>query len=260
MFSLTVLGSGSRGNSIVLRNDSEAILLDAGFSLKETLRRMGESGIDPSALIGIVISHEHTDHISGLGPVFRRLKIPVYCNRSAGALIRDRASLADGALNVFATGNPFDLGGFRLSPFSIPHDALDPVGFAVETNGVKAGIATDLGHTSAVVAHHLRECDVLVVESNHDEEMLRNSNRRWSLKQRIAGRHGHLSNVASAELLEKIVDERTRHVVLAHASEECNRYELIQECGERCLDRLGRTDIQLAVARQADPLPPCELG
>jgi phosphoribosyl 1,2-cyclic phosphodiesterase len=145
--------------------------------------------------------------------------------------------------------------GFRISPFSIPHDAIDPVAFTVEFEGFKLGIATDLGHAGHLTCHQLRDCDALVLESNHDVEMLRNSGRPWPLKQRIMSRHGHLSNDDSMALVRKVVADRTRYLVLAHGSQECNRYEIMDRCASTCLADLGRTDIALLVARQDAHLP-----
>ena len=258
MAGLTILGSGSKGNAIVIEGENGSLLIDAGFSCTRTLAKLDECGVAADRIQAILVSHEHGDHVQGLGPVSRKLKIPVYCNRATGQYIR-RKELVKEALNVFAVGTPFTIGEFTVEPFSIPHDASDPVGFAIDNGHFRIGIATDLGYASQVVAHHLRECDVLVIESNHDVEMLLNSSRPWSLKQRIRGRNGHLSNEDSMTLLKKVLHERTQQVVLAHASEECNCYELIQDNALKCLAETGRDDVALAVARQHTPLPTIRL-
>jgi phosphoribosyl 1,2-cyclic phosphodiesterase len=252
VWGLTILGSGSKGNSMVLEGREGSLLIDAGFSKRRTLAMMDDCGLDAARVAAVLVSHEHGDHIRGLGPVSRGLKVPVYCNRSTGRYIRDKNIVRD-ALNVFTVGTPFRIGEFTIEPFSIPHDANDPVGFAIGNGKVKIGIATDLGYASQVVAYHLRACDILVLESNHDVEMLLNSNRPWMVKQRIRGRNGHLSNVDSMALLSRVLDARTRHVVLAHASEECNCYELVKDCGVECLEKIGRSDVCLTVARQNRP-------
>ena len=249
MFGITVLGSGSKGNSIVIHGKDGAILLDVGFSLRETRRRMAAAGVDDNALSAILVSHEHTDHTKGLRVAANHYRIPVYCNRGTGEILKQR-EVEPERLHLFATGNAFRVNEFTVEPFSLPHDAMDPVGFTVRSNGCKLGVVTDLGHVSHMVCHHLRECDILVVESNHDMEMLNQSSRPWSLKQRIVSRHGHLSNQAGMELLKQILHERTRHVILAHASQDCNRYELAEACGAETLSACARTDIQLQVARQ----------
>ncbi len=238
----------------MIEGENGSLLIDAGFSCSRTLAKLDECGVAADRIQAILVSHEHGDHVQGLGPVSRKLKIPVYCNRATGEYIR-RKGLVKEALNVFTVGSPFVIDEFTIEPFSIPHDASDPVGFAIDNGHFRVGIATDLGYASQVVAHHLRECDALIIESNHDVEMLLNSSRPWSLKQRIRGRNGHLSNEDSMTLLKKVLHTRTRQVVLAHASEECNCHELIHETGLKCLAETGRNDVAIAVAQQHTPLP-----
>ena len=251
---VAVLGSGSQGNAVAILTGDTVILLDAGFSGIELHRRLESAGIEASRISAIVITHEHDDHIKGLRVSANQWQIPVFCNRLTAAAIRDR-SAAPERLQLFTPGAPFDVGKIRIQPFSIPHDAVDPVGFTFTVNGVKIGVATDLGHASHLVCQHLLECDLLILESNHDVAMLHNSGRPWSLKKRILGRHGHLSNDDSMALLQKVIHPRTRHVIFAHASQECNRYELIEKCASTCLAGLGRTDLRPLVARQAACLP-----
>lgn len=251
---ITVLGSGSRGNAIVVHTPTEALLVDAGFSARETFRRMQEAGLDHHLIKAIVVSHEHTDHIRGVRVCAKRLNVPVYSNRQTAEVLRERDE-DWGQLRIFASGSAFSVGGFDVQPFSIPHDANDPVGFVVRCGDRKVGLATDLGHASHMVCYQLRGCDLLVLESNHDISLLRDSSRPWSLKQRILGRHGHLSNDDSMALLETVLDVRTRHIILAHASQECNRYELVKDCVLQRLAKLGRTDIAAHVARQEEHLP-----
>ena len=251
---ITFLGSGSRGNAIVVHRGSEGLLIDAGFSGRELRRRLAAAAIDPKVLRGIVVSHEHTDHVSGLQAVSRQLQLPVYSNRRTAEVLRARSNLSC-QVHVFGAGTAFDVGPFTIDPFSIPHDASDPMGFVIRCGERRIGIATDLGHASQLVCYQLRECDFLAVESNHDIGMLHDCKRPWVVKQRILGRHGHLSNVACMELLERILHARTRHVVLAHASGECNRYELVARCAQECLANLGRADIIPQVAVQDQVLP-----
>ncbi len=246
---VTVLGSGSRGNATVIHTHSEAILIDAGFSAREIRRRMSEAGIDESLLKAIVVSHEHGDHVRGLRVCAKQLDIPVYSNRGTADVLRDRNHAAE-QLHIFASGSPFDVGTFSIEPFSIPHDANDPVGFVVRCDNRKIGIATDLGHASQLVRYQLQKCDLLMVESNHDIPMLQRSARPWRLKQRILSRHGHLSNEASMDLLKGVVDARTKHVVLAHASSECNSYDLVERNAVECLKEMGQQDIIPVVATQ----------
>ena len=251
---VTVLGSGSRGNCLVIQAGHGAILVDAGFSAKEIRHRLRTAQIDEALIRAILVSHEHDDHVRGLDVVGRQLGVPVFANRMTVEAVRDRTGLKT-SVQVFASGSAFAAGDMSVDPFSIPHDAIDPVGFVVEWQGRRIGIATDLGHVSHLTRNRLRDCDLLVVESNHDIAMLRDSRRPWSVKQRILSRHGHLSNEASMELVREVVCERTRHLVLALASQECNRYELVERTAAECLSQLGRPDIEPQVARQAASLP-----
>ncbi|MBN2449404.1 MAG: MBL fold metallo-hydrolase [Lentisphaeria bacterium] len=251
---MTVLGSGSRGNALVLHADDFAVLVDAGFSDRELARRMQAAGVECGSVRAVVISHEHSDHVKGLRAFASKRGLAIYANRATAEVLRHRDSRI-GPMTIFASGNPFSVGPFQIHPFSIPHDAIDPVGFLVQVDAYRIGIATDLGHASHLVTYQLRGCDALVLESNHDVTMLGNSTRPWSLKQRILSRHGHLSNAAAMDLLRATVDGRTRHVVIAHASEECNCYELLSRTVEDCLGALGRTDISVHIARQDNPLP-----
>ena len=251
---VTVLGSGSQGNALVVHSATEALLVDAGFTARELQRRLGEAGLDPGLLKAILVSHEHADHVRGLGVSARHYGIPVYCNRLTAEVLRSRDEDL-GQITIFAVGAAFRVGEFEVEPFSIPHDANDPVGFVIRTAGFKIGLATDLGHASHLVCHHLQACDLLVVESNHEIAMLRDSTRPWPLKQRILGRHGHLSNADSMDLLKRVVHARTRFLVLAHASTECNRYELVERYAADCLAGLGRPDVTIRVARQDTWLP-----
>jgi len=251
---LTVLGSGSRGNALVVHGPGVGLLLDAGFSARELVERLERTGLAPEQLTAIVVSHEHADHVKGLRVFAERYGLPVFANRGTATVLRHRDERL-GPVHLFAAGTGFQIGPFSVHPFSIPHDANDPVAFVVNGYGRRLGIATDLGHVNHLVAHQLRECDVLVLESNHDVAMLGNSQRPWALKQRILGRHGHLSNDACMELLRSVVHARTRHVILAHASEECNRYDLVARTVTDCLRLLGRHDIVAHVARQDEPLP-----
>ncbi len=249
MIGLTVLGSGSQGNALVLHNNEESVLIDAGFSFRELRRRLKQADIEEEALRAVVVSHEHTDHVKGLDVLKRHWDLPIYCSRLTGETLRQRGSDL-GELNIFTPGAGFNVGSFHVNAFTIPHDAIDPVGFAVQSKGMKVGIATDLGHASQLVSYHLSNSDILVLESNHDMELLQASKRPWSVKQRIMSRHGHLSNNASMSLLQETLHERTQHVLFAHASQDCNRYDLIEKSMTGFLEDLGRSDVGLKVARQ----------
>lgn len=258
MLELTVLGSGSGGNAMVVGSEDHAILIDAGFSGLEIRNRLDAAGIDPSCIRAILLSHDHTDHIKGVGVLARRWGIPVYANRrTADALHSRKIGAPD--LRLFTAGADFPVGPLQVRAFSIPHDASDPVGFTLRSNGHKLGVATDLGYPSHLVMHELQECDMLVLESNHEVQMVLDSNRPWNLKRRILGRQGHLSNETCRHVLRQILHDRTRHVVLAHASRDCNCYQLIEDGAAQELADLGRTDISLSVPRQDATTPTLRL-
>ncbi len=249
MLGITVLGSGSKGNALCLHSGDTGILIDAGFSGVELRRRLKAAAVPEAAVRAILVSHEHDDHIRGLGVLAKRWGVPVYTSRLTAEAMRDRKKFQEPA-TLFSAGAAFEVGEFRIEPFSIPHDAIDPVGFVIHWRDLKVGVATDLGHASSLVTHQLRRCDALVLESNHDIGLLQESARPWSLKQRILGRHGHLSNEACIRLLEDVLHEKTRHLVLAHASQDCNRYELVEDSVRRFLAGQGRHDLSFRVARQ----------
>ncbi len=216
-----MLASGSRGNATYIADGRTAILVDAGLSGKEIQRRMAVRGLDPSRLDAILVSHEHTDHIQGVGVLSRRLKLPVHISEGTyQASQRGLGRLT--AVSPFVCGEGFTVGSLSIHPFSISHDAEDPAGFTVSSNGAKVGLATDLGIVTGVVRTHLADCDILILEANHDDRMLLDGPYPWPLKQRIRGRSGHLSNDDAALLLESLRHERLAHVVLAHLSEENN--------------------------------------
>ena len=218
-----VLASGSSGNCIYVESATTALLVDAGLSAREILRRLAVAGLDPARLSAICISHEHTDHVSGIVQLHKRLGVALYANGDTARAIRDASHLP---WNLFTDGSPFKVGDIELLPFSLPHDAYDPVGFVLTCGATRIGIATDLGIPTQLAREHLRGCHLLVLEANHDEVLLKNSFRPWALKQRILGRQGHLSNETAAALLTEIAGDTLQQVFLAHLSRECNNLEL----------------------------------
>jgi phosphoribosyl 1,2-cyclic phosphodiesterase len=206
---MTVLASGSRGNSTVLSSSKASILVDAGISCRETLKRMKAAGEDPQMLKAIVISHEHQDHVAGLQVLARKLQIPVYITEATYHSWRRSTKDAEGKpvklerREHFQVGRSFEIADITVMAFTIPHDAADPCGFTFKADGVKIGVVTDLGYLPYSVKDHLRRCDGLMIESNHDLEMLRNGPYPWMVKQRVMSRVGHLSNTALAEFFEK---------------------------------------------------------
>ena len=270
MVRMTVLASGSRGNTAVLSSSGTSILIDAGISCRETLRRMRGAGEDPAQLSAIVITHEHSDHVSGLGVLARKLRIPVYITghthqewqrwvrgpaAKQAALYEDDDKAHLERCEHFRAGERFTIGDIEVLPFTIPHDAADPVGFVFRTEGVKIGMATDLGYMPASVKIHLRACDALVLESNHDLEMLRGGPYPWSVKQRVMSRVGHLSNDSLAEFFSTDYDGGAAFLVLAHLSEANNHPELARQAAERALGgRLNLIQNRLVLASQNEPM------
>ncbi|HVT98086.1 MAG TPA: MBL fold metallo-hydrolase [Acidobacteriaceae bacterium] len=337
MVRMTVLASGSKGNSTIISSATTRILVDAGLSCRELMKRMRAAGEEPAALDAILITHEHQDHVQGMAVTARKLGIPVYLTepthrawvrwmtpqkrityaewleqrkasvqRSASSVQEDgdrrsaigvredgdqhstasarcsadiatepdaeeRAAAEEAiaeaerepkkdptalpAVEYFRAGSGFRIGDIAVTPFTIPHDAADPVGFVFEADGVRLAIATDLGYMPSNVSVQLRGCDVLMLESNHDVDMLRDGPYPWSVKQRVMSRVGHLSNDAAAEFLAKGYDGGAAYVVLAHLSENNNMPELARISAERALcDRMSLLANHLILAEQDRPL------
>jgi phosphoribosyl 1,2-cyclic phosphodiesterase len=269
----TILGSGSSGNCAYLETGDARILVDAGFSPLQIRKRLASIGRTPENLSAILITHEHSDHISGLFGLADKLHIPIFCNRGTqdGTVwafktkwLRKK-STADGPdaaellkarmdWRLFETGASFEIGDVGIETFSIPHDAQDPVGFILNTTAGKIGFVTDLGHVTKLVLERIRTANVLVLESNHDIKMLQDCpHRPWSLKQRILGRHGHLSNAAAAEAVAQIMSANLKQLYLAHLSRECNKPELARNIMAEQLHQIGATHVELQVAAQNQP-------
>lgn len=249
---VTVLGSGSGGNATLIHCGRQAIMIDAGFSFKDLSARIKACGLEQLSINGILVTHEHVDHIHGVRICSERLEAPVYATRGCAEAIRQK-DCRMGQMATFAAGSRFEIGDFTICPFMVSHDANEPVAFSIYCRDVKIGVAMDVGYVSSCVEHYLKGCDMLVVESNHDLNMLAASKRPWSLKQRIMGRQGHLSNDASRQLLERIVAENTHDIVLAHISRECNTPERAYEAAEDALSSMRRDDVNLSVAEQEIP-------
>jgi phosphoribosyl 1,2-cyclic phosphodiesterase len=343
MMRMTVLASGSKGNSTVISSSRTRVLVDAGLSCRELLKRMSTAGEDPSQLDAILITHEHQDHIAGLSVLARRLNIPVFFTEpthrawvrmltprttmtyakwldhvqrekearaaavaasapnsdlaaelsakveaiasiSAEAAALDRTDDANATLELpidpdeeelctqkpdpthlpaveyFHSGTQFSIGDIDITPFTVPHDAADPCGFVFESEGVRMALATDLGYMPPNVKAALKRIDVLLLESNHDLEMLRDGPYPWSVKQRVLSRVGHLSNDATADFLQKDYDGGASWIILGHLSESNNAPELARLAAEHALGNqptlLGN---RILLAHQATPLDPITL-
>jgi phosphoribosyl 1,2-cyclic phosphodiesterase len=264
--SVSVLASGSRGNSAVVQTARTTILVDAGISCREVFKRLKSLGEDPHALSAVVITHEHSDHVCGLATLAKKLKIPIFMtgatHQAWARTMRDQGhdTCNFQRVEVFSPGKGFQVGDISVAPFTIPHDAADPVGFAFRAEGVKIGFATDLGYLPMSVRDHLRGCDVLIVESNHDLEQLRNGPYPWSVKQRVMSRVGHLSNDALADFFRSDYDGRAAYIVLAHLSEQNNIPALALGAAEAALGRrqtLFKNRVMLA--SQSEAMEPIRL-
>jgi phosphoribosyl 1,2-cyclic phosphodiesterase len=213
----SVLSSGSKANSTFFEAGGVRLLIDCGLSATKAEERLRRIGVDPASLAGILVTHEHSDHINGISVLSRRFRLPVYANERTGKMVKNVFGL-----ERFETGIPFDLRGIKISPFSIVHDALEPVGFRIEGEGLTFTQVTDLGRVTPLVREAVRGANAVVLESNHDEQMLMECDYPWELKQRIASSHGHLSNKEAAELAQEMVHPDLCRMVLGHLSENSN--------------------------------------
>lgn len=249
--SLCVLASGSRGNAVYLASEAGALLIDAGLSGREIERRLRQQHLDPCHLVAILVTHEHSDHIRGVGVLARRYKLPVYMTAPTHRAARDTIGELP-ACHYFEPGKGFQVADFAIHPFALPHDAADPVGFTFARNGSRLGLATDLGVATGLVEERLKGCDLLLVEANHDKEMLANGPYPWHLKQRIRSRIGHLSNRATGELLGRLIHPNLRQIILGHLSETNNSHRLARQAVETALDSLA---VPIHTARQEKSSP-----
>ena len=251
----TILGSGSGGNCAYLETPNTRLLIDAGFSGRQIRQRLATIARSPETLHGILITHEHSDHVSGLVGLLARLQLPVYCNRLTKEAIEAQLQIQINA-HIFDTGASFEIGDVTVDTFSVPHDASDPVGFLLRTPSGNIGFLTDLGHATQLVIQRVRTANVLLLEANHDLQMLRDDPRRpWSLKQRILSRHGHLSNDGAADLLEQVVSAGLGRLYLGHLSRDCNRPELAHRVISQRLEQVGATHVQVEFTSQDVPSP-----
>jgi phosphoribosyl 1,2-cyclic phosphodiesterase len=254
---VAVLGSGSGGNAVVVESGPCRILIDAGFSSRELVRRLALVGVEPGSLAAVVLTHEHLDHCRGVARFARRHRLPLYA--TAGTLSAlasfglDEATVA--AATVLRSGEPCQVASFAIEPFLVPHDAREPIGAVLEDGaGRRLGLVADCGTHSHLAWARLRELDVLVMETNHDLDMLRNGPYPWPLKQRVAGRHGHLSNREAADGLPELLCDRLRWVVLYHLSRTNNLPALAAATIAEALAREG-CSAGVEVTGQFQPSP-----
>lgn len=255
---LTPLASGSRGNAALLEVGRTRLLIDAGLSARALLQRLDAVGVAPSSVDAILLSHEHTDHARGAERFSRKHGTTVVCSIETLTAM-DRSPRHFERWVELPDGDSLEIGDVVIEHFPIPHDAARPVGFRMRAEGLWIGVATDLGHATTLVAERLRGCNMLMIESNHDEEMLRNGPYPWQLKQRVSGRMGHLSNDETAALLRETVAEECGAVVLAHLSEKNNTPELARRSASQALSQAGANRVAMRVASPTRPTPAVEL-
>jgi phosphoribosyl 1,2-cyclic phosphodiesterase len=245
---LSVLGSSSKGNATYLEAGDTAILIDAGMSGIELQRRLTAIGVELSSIDAIFITHEHNDHIHGAGVLSRRLKIPVYANPATFSAANSTLNKL-AAYQEFNTGASFHFRDIAIHPFSISHDAADPVGFRISDGTVSFGYCTDTGKVSRLMRQRLTSCQALVIESNHDVEMLKNGSYPPYLKQRIRSNQGHLDNEEAAAFIKDLLHDSLAHIVLAHLSEENNDPEIAYQVMQAALDSaLDSQEIKLRIS------------
>jgi phosphoribosyl 1,2-cyclic phosphodiesterase len=238
-FRLTILASGSSGNCALVEVGAEAYLVDAGLSGKKIGERLQVLGRSLEEIQGIFLTHEHSDHTVGLPVLARRKNIPVHTNRLTADSLREGLGSYEN-WKLFETGDHFMLGSLEVSTFPVPHDAYDPVGYTFSSGGHTVGFLTDLGYVTKLVVERVRKADLLVLEANHDLELLKADTKRpWSVKQRILARHGHLSNEAAADVVGQIVTEKLKDLFLGHLSEDCNTHELAEAAIQRKFQEMG---------------------
>ncbi len=248
----SVLGSGSRGNSLYIESGQTAILIDAGFSGKELARRLAVHGKAMDALDGLFLTHEHSDHIQGAGVISRRCRLPVYANEGTFQGSDKRLGKLHKRVE-FETGKVVELQDLEIRSFAISHDTLDPVGYLISDGRMSVACCTDTGKVSHLIARRLSSCDAVVLEFNHDPMMLKNGPYPLFLQQRVRSSQGHLANEEAAAFLQDLLHEKLRYVVLAHLSEKNNRPELALKSAAAVM--CDEDQCELHVAAQNNPTP-----
>ncbi|MEI8293426.1 MAG: MBL fold metallo-hydrolase [bacterium] len=255
MIQVSILASGSSGNAILAKAGTTSILIDAGLSAKRLQNQLASLDAPPEKLAGILLTHEHVDHTRGLSGLCGKCMIPVFTNPLTADSLRKTVPQAE--WRFFSSGSAFEVGDFHVHPLAVPHDAADPVGYVLRHGGASFAVLTDLGHTPRHVVHSTRGVNALILEANHDENLLQNDSKRpWSVKQRILSRHGHLSNQDAAVLVGEIASQDLRHVLLAHLSDDCNTPALATAAIREKLDRTGNEHTRIhCPGAEEFPLP-----
>lgn len=235
----SILASGSSGNAMVIENDEVKLLVDAGLSARKIEHLMAERQASCEQLDGILVTHEHSDHCIGLGVLSRKYNLPVYANAKTWSALNKIGDLNEDNKRVITTGECIDFGTLKVDSYGVSHDAAEPIGFSFHSGEQKLSLATDLGYMSAKVREKILESDVLILESNHDVEMLRVGKYPWNIKRRILGDTGHLSNQAAGEALVDLLSSKTKRVYLAHLSRDHNMMDLAKLTVNNILEEAG---------------------
>lgn len=248
MLRFASLGSGSKGNGTLVEDGATCVLIDCGFSVRETERRLGRLGRSPEELAAILVTHEHSDHIRGVAALARKYRLPVrmtHGTQLAGKV--PAATISD----EIVPHQPFRVSSLTVTPVAVPHDAREPVQFVISSRGVTVGVLTDLGSVTPSVIEHYRRCDGLLLEANHDTEMLAAGPYPYPLKKRVGGDWGHLSNRQTGELLSRLESRKIQNLVLGHISLQNNLPTLVEEAVAPAVEKVGR----VSVACQDDGFP-----
>lgn len=244
-----VLASGSGGNAILISSKAFVLLVDAGLTCKELTRRLAAAGRSLDDVSAVIVTHEHQDHIRGVGVLSRRRRVPVYMNAATLECARSLIGEIPTA-RTFSTGDVIEVGNLTVQTYPVPHDAADPVGLTVRNRSKRVGIALDMGYPTQLVRERLRGSNALILEFNHDPDMLRQCDRPWELKQRIMSKNGHMSNQAALEFLCDLIHDELKAVVLAHISREANCAEVLRSLVSERLSEIGRSDIDITLGAQ----------
>ena len=257
MLSLTVLGSGSSGNCAVVRSESTTLLIDAGLSGRQIMLRLDAVGMKPEDLDGVLLTHEHGDHTQGLEMLCRKHDVPLFCTAlTQETLAQNAFTKAKPRWRLMQTGAPFEFQDLRIECFPVPHDAADPVGFVITDEHSRLGVLSDVGFITHLIRDRLRGSHTLFIEANYDAPLLEADTKRpWATKQRISGRHGHLSNEQAAELVQSIAHEHLHHVVLGHLSDDCNDPDTARKKISAALLEAGLRHVNVHCALRGAPMP-----
>ncbi len=258
---VSVLGSGSRGNATYIRTDRVRLLIDCGLGPRTLANRLRAIGEDPDQVDAVLITHEHTDHVAGLKAMVKKFSLDVFM--SSGTIDGSRADRYDmngSGIVPIVPGRSFTIGDVEVDTVAVPHDAAEPTAFSVRYNGIKVTQLTDLGWIPDHVADLMKGTHILILESNHDLDMLRMGSYPWSLKERLLGRNGHLSNAIVSRFLAGPYDGQAQHILLAHLSSQNNHPEIARQEACQALSSRGFAGASVSLTSQATPTAPIELG